>query len=87
MEPHLTSWRLQFFLLPFRETVSKLFHDGYFGMKQEDTASTDSPTAKQPTSKPFVASRLTPSEIESLRKHGMQISTYARGKFADLFKK
>ena len=28
---------------------------------------------------------LTPSEIESLRKHGKQILTYARGKFDDLF--
>ncbi len=30
---------------------------------------------------------LTPSEIESLRKHGKQVSTYARGKFDDLFEK
>ena len=59
-------------------------------MKKSDTPSTDPAAVKQPTSEPFVARvspHLTPSEIESLRKHRMQASTSLRGRFADLFKK
>ena len=57
--------------------------------EQKEPATTHTTNVK-PTvpdeSKP-VSPRLTPKEIESLRKHGKQVLTYARGKFDDLFEK
>ena len=41
-------------------------------MKNLDMDLTSSPIAKQPTSKPFVVTRLNPSEIESLRQEDVK---------------
>ena len=55
-----------------------------------ENRTTNTKTPPTPPDEPKLQSlspRLTPSEIESLRKHKKLVSTYARGKFADLFKK